>query len=97
MQIVAYILAIWSWVVIGVLITFLWRIAFFYQKTSGQRVGPWLVLIPAALLAAGSILYLVFDVGFVGRPIADLLLFSGGLSLVVFGIHLRELMTGERQ
>ena len=97
MQIVAYILAIWSWLVIGVLIAFLWRVAFFYQKTSGQRVGQWLVLIPATLMAAGSILYLVYDVGFIGRSIADLLLFSGGLSLVIFGIHLRELMTGERQ
>ena len=97
MQIVAYILAIWSWLVIGVLIAFLWRVAFFYQKTSGQRVGQSLVLIPAALMAAGSILYLVYDVGFIGRSVADLFLFGGGLSLVVFGIHLRELMTGERQ
>jgi hypothetical protein len=97
MQIVAYILAIWSWLVIGVLIAFLWRVAYFYQKTSGQRVGQLLVLVPAVLLAAGSILYLVGDVGFVGNPVADLLLFSGGLSLVVFGVHLRELMTGERQ
>jgi hypothetical protein len=97
MQIVAYILAIWSWFVIGILIAFLWRVAFFYQKTSGQRVGQSLVLIPAVLLAAGAILYLVYDVGFIGRPVADLFLFSGGLSLVVFGIHLRELMTGERQ
>ena len=97
MQIVEYMLAIWSWILIGVLIAFLWRVAFFYQKTSGQRVGQWLVLIPAVLLVAGSILYLVYDVRFIGIPVADLLLFSGGLSLVIFGIHLRELMTGERQ
>lgn len=97
MQIVEYILAVWAWIVIGVLVVFLWRIAFFYQKTSGQRVGHGLVLIPAALLAAGSILYLVRDVRFIGEPVADLLLFAGGLLLVVFGIHLRELMTGERQ
>jgi hypothetical protein len=97
MQIVAYILAIWSGTVTGVLIFFLWRVAYFYQKTSGQRVGQWLASVPAVLLAAGVILYLVYDVRFIGEPVADLLLFGGGLALVVFGIHLRELMTGERQ
>ena len=60
-------------------------------------MGQWLTLVPAVLLAAGAILYLVCDVGFIGEPVADLLLFGGGLSLVAFGIHLRELMTGERQ
>ena len=49
MQIVAYILAIWSCTVTGVLIFFLWRVAYFYQKTSGQRVGQWLVFVPAVL------------------------------------------------
>ena len=97
MPIVEYILAIWSWVVIGVLLVFLWRIAYFYQKTSGQRVGYHLFVAAALLLTAGAVWYLVFDVGFTGEPFADLLLFGGGLLLFAFGSRLQELMTGERR
>ena len=97
MQILEYILAIWSWVVIGVLIVFLWRIAYFYQKTSGQRVGYYLLGAAALLLAAGAIWYLVANVEFTGEPIADALLFVGGLLFFLFGGRLQELMTGERR
>jgi hypothetical protein len=97
MQILEYILAIWSWVVIGVLIVFLWRIAYFYQKTSGQRVGYHLLVVAVLLLTAGAIWYLVASVEFTGEPGADLLLFGGGLLFFVFGGRLQELMTGERR
>jgi hypothetical protein len=96
MLILEYILAIWSWVVVGVLIVFLGRIAYFYQKTSGQRVGYYLLIVAALLLAAGAVWYLVANVEFTGEPIADVLLFGGGLLLFVFGGRLQELMTGER-
>lgn len=97
MQIVALILAIYAWVAIGLLLVFLGRIAYFYEKTSGQRVGYYLLLIPALLLAAGVAWYLVCNVEFTGRPVADLLLFSGGVVLFLFGSHLHSLMTGERR
>ena len=97
MQIVQYVLAICSWIVIGMLLVFLGRIAYFYQKTSGQRVGHYLLLIPALALAAGAIYYLVSNVEFTAEPVADLLLFGGGLLLILFGLHLQELMTGERR
>jgi hypothetical protein len=96
-MIVEYILAIWSWVVIGVLVVFLWRIAYFYQKMSGQQVGYYLLIVAILLLVIGAVLYLIFDVGFTGEPVADLLLFGGGLLLFVFGGRLQELMTGERR
>lgn len=97
MQIVALILAIYAWAAIGMLLVFLGRIAYFYEKTSGQRVGYYLLPIPALLLIAGAVWYLVRDVGFTGQPIADLLLFGGGVLLGLFGSRLHELMTGERR
>jgi hypothetical protein len=97
MILLEYVLAIWSWVVIGVLIVFLWRIAYFYQKTSGHRVGHYLLVAAALLLAGGALWYLVADVEFTGEPGADLLLFVGGILIFVFGGHLQELMTGERR
>ena len=96
-MILEYVLAIWSWIVIGLLIVFLWRIAYFYQKTSGQRVGYYLLIVAALLLTGGAVWYLVADVGFTGEPAADLLLFGGGILIFVFGGRLQELMTGERR
>ncbi len=96
-MIVEYVLAIWSWVVIGVLVVFLWRIAYFYQKTSGQRVGYYLLIVATLLLVVGAVWYLISDVGFTGEPVADLLLFGGGLLFFIFGGRLQELMTGERR
>lgn len=93
----AYILSIWSWVVIGVLGVFLWRIAYFYQEMSGQKVGYYLLIVAMLLLVAGAVWYLVFDVGFTGEPVADLLLFGGGFLFFIFGGRLQELMTGERR
>jgi hypothetical protein len=97
MHTLALILAIYAWAAVGMLLFFLGRIAYFYQKTSGQRVGYYLLVIPALLLAAGAVWYLTCDVGFTGQPIADLLLFSGGVLLGLFGARLHTLMTGERQ
>jgi hypothetical protein len=97
MQILEYILTIWAWVVISVLLVFLWRIAYFYQKTSGQPVGYHFLIIAALLMLGGAIVYLIFNVGFTGQPVADLMLFGGGLLFFVFGGRLQELMTGERR
>lgn len=97
MRIVALVLAVYAWAAVGVLLIFLGRIAFFYEKTSGQRVHYQLLPIPALLLGAGAIWYLVCDVEFTGQPVADLLLFGGGILLGLFGSRLHELMTGERR
>jgi hypothetical protein len=96
-QIIKYALMLYSWVAIGMLIVFLGRIAYFYEKTSGQRVGYYLVVVPALLLAAGAVWYIVRRVEFTGEPVGDLLLFFGGLLLFLFGGRLQELMTGERR
>lgn len=97
MEIIKYILVIYSWAAIGILLVFLGRIAYFYEKTSGQQTRYYLLFLPALLLIGGAGWYLVKNVEFTGQPISDLLLFGGGLSLSIFGIRLQEFMTGERK
>jgi hypothetical protein len=97
MEIIKYALAVYSWVGIGVLIFFLGRIAYFYEKTSGQQTGYYFLLIPAVILAVGVVWYLIYSIEFTGQPIGDLLLFGGGVLLFVFGTRLQEFMTGERR
>ena len=96
MRVVKTILTIYSWAGIGVLLVFLWRIAYFYERTSGQRVRYHFLLLPASLLAVGVIWYLRYSEEFIGQPVGDLLLCSGGGLLFLFGFHLQGLMTGER-
>ena len=90
-------LTIYSSVVIGILIVFLWRVAYFYEKTSGYRVGHYFFALPALLLMAGVIWYLRQGGEFTGQPIGDLLLFGGGALLCILGSRLQTLMTGERE
>ena len=89
-------LTIYSSVAVGILIVFLWRVAYFYEQTSGHRVGHHFFALPALLLAAGVIWYLKYGGEFTGQPVGDLLLFSGGALLCILGSRLQELMTGER-
>jgi hypothetical protein len=58
-------------------------------------VGHRFLLLPGALLAAGVVWYLRYDVDFLGRPVGDLLLFTGGTLLILFASRLQSLMTGE--
>lgn len=97
MHAIKFILAAWSFGIIGILLFFMWRVAYFYEKTSGQRVGYYLLIIPVLSLAAGAIWYLFHNVGFVGEPVGDLLLLIGGVALFLFCVHLQEVMTGERR
>ena len=90
------ILMAYSWIVVGVLIIFLWRIAFFYEKTSERWVGHYLVMIPGLVLLAGVVRYLVVGKPLVGDSVGDILLFVGGLGMTVFGMRLQRLMTGEQ-
>jgi hypothetical protein len=96
MQIAKTILSIYAWVVVGALSFFLWRIAEFYERASGQRVGQRFLALPAVLLAAGVIWYILHNSDFVGQPLGDLLLFSGGILLLLFSNRLEKLMTGEK-
>ena len=94
MEMMQHLLAAYSWVVVGVLLVFLWRIAWFYEKASERRVGYNALLIPGLLLTAGAVSYMVLGIDFVGEFVGDLLLFGGGVGLWLFGSRLQSLMTG---
>ena len=97
MQVLKYVLTCYAWVVTGLLLFFLGRIAYFYEQTSGERIGYRFLLLPALLLMGGMVWYFVADIEFTGQPVGDLLLFGGGISLGLFGMRLQEFMTGERR
>jgi hypothetical protein len=90
------ILAVYAWLVVGMLLLFLWRIAGFYATASGQPVRHRFLVLPGVLLAAGAIWYLLNNRDFVGEPVGDLLLFGGGGLLFLFSNRLERMMTGER-
>ena len=83
-----------AWGVICALIVVLYRIARFYQITSGRRSLYRWFLAPLILLAAA----MVIDVFVVGGPnlTGDALLLLGGVSLIGLGYNLLRLMTGSR-
>ena len=88
------ILLLIAWAVICVLIAVLYRIARFYQITSGRRSLYRWFLVPLVLLAAAA----VTDLLIVGEPNVwgDALLLLGGASLIGLGYNLLRLMTGSR-
>jgi len=83
-----------AWGVICALVLVLFRIARFYQITSGRRSRYQWFGVPLVLLAAAA----VVDVLFVGKPnvLSDALLLVGGASLIGLGYNLLRLMTGSR-
>ena len=88
------ILLLIAWAVICVLIAVLYRIARFYQITSGRRSLYRWFLVPLVLLAAAA----VTDLLIVGQPNVwgDMLLLLGGASLIGLGYNLLRLMTWSR-
>jgi len=96
-DVIKFVLLIYSWVGVGVLLLFLGRIAYFYEKTSGQITGYQFLVLPVLLLAGGVIVYLRYGREFTGYAAGDLLLFSGGALLVFLGLRLQDFMTGERR
>ena len=83
-----------AWGVICALIAVLYRVARFYQITSGRRSLYRWFLLPLALLAAA----VVVDLLVIGGPnlVGDALLLLGGISLIGLGYNLLRLMTGSR-
>ncbi|MGD2144920.1 MAG: hypothetical protein PVF54_10615 [Anaerolineae bacterium] len=96
LEVAKQVLVVYSWVMIGALLFFLWSIARFYEKASGQRVWHRLLALPTMVLGAGAVWYLGHNVDFVGQPVADLFLFTAGVLLFLFSNRLERLMTGER-
>jgi hypothetical protein len=82
-----------AWAVISALIVVLYRIARFYQITSGRRSRYQWFSLPLALLAAAAVVNVVAS----GPNLAgDALLLLGSVSLIGLGYSLLRLMTGSR-
>lgn len=88
------ILLLTAWGVICALIAVLYRIARFYEITSGRRSLYRWFLVPLILLAAAA----VINVLVAGGPnlIGDVLLLVGAGSLIGLGYNLLRMMTGSR-
>jgi hypothetical protein len=82
-----------AWGVVGVLLVVLYRIARFYQITSGRRSRYRWFAMPLVLLAASAVIGVFVDGPSV---IGDALLLGGGISLFILGYNLLRLMTGSR-
>jgi len=85
-----------AWGGVGVLIFLLYRIAHFYQVTSGQSTRYRLFVVPLALLLLGGLRYaLVGDWN--GDVIGNTLQLAGGAALIAMGLFLVRRMTGGRR
>ena len=94
MHVLIVTLAAISWIGAGMLCFFLWKIARFYERSSGESARAWLFALPMVLLPAGAACYLLMETSFVGVPAGDLLLFAGGVILVLASSMLQQIMVG---
>ncbi|HEC33229.1 MAG TPA: hypothetical protein ENI37_00750 [Chloroflexi bacterium] len=90
------IIALLTWAGIGFLTFMLWRIARFYERSSGRRAYSYLFLPPLLFLPAGAGYYILWDVDFVGSAPGDLLFLVGGVFLIIAAVLLGQVMVGER-
>ena len=83
-----------AWSIVCVLILVLYRVARFYQLTSGRASRYQWFLIPLLLFAAAAVVHLING----AKPdlIADVLLLLGSIGLIGLGYNLLRLMTGSR-
>ncbi len=88
-------LSLYIWIAVCALMIILYRIARFYQKTSGRRSYYQLFSVPIVLLLAGGLRYVWLSI-FVGDTLGDLLMVLGGLCLIGLGYYTLRLMTGGR-
>jgi len=96
MDLIASILTCIAWLGVGALLLILYRIAHFYQATSGQSTHYQLFLAPLTLLLVGGIRYvLVGDVA--GDMLGDSAQLAGGVALIILGASLVQMMTGGRR
>ena len=85
-----------SWAGISLSAFFLWRIARFYEQSSGEKAYSWLFTLPMILLPVGAAAYLISGATFFGIPLGDALMFAGGLALLLASTMLQQIMMGER-
>lgn len=96
MTIITKLLTLFIWTGIAALLLLIYRIARFFQFTTGVRSHYRLFLVPLVLFLAAMVRYLLVDSGFAGDVLGDFLFFSGGVCLCLMGYYLLKLMTGGR-
>ena len=96
-QVFDTLLTIYVWIVAVVIIFFLFLIARFFQRKSGQRSYFELYVVPAVLFLMAGARYLFWGTSYVGDPIADCLLFFAGATTIGLSSYLFILMTGGRR
>jgi hypothetical protein len=96
MDLISRFLTLIAWGGVGVLIFLLYRIAHFYQVTSGQPTRYRLFVIPLALLLLGGLRYAVVG-DWNGDVIGNTLQLAGGAALIAMGVFVLRKMTGGRR
>jgi hypothetical protein len=92
----AKLLTLYIWLGVAAVLMLLYRIAHFYQITTGIRSYYRFFLVPVVFFLAGMVRILFANVGFAGDVLGDLLFFLGGISASLIGYFLLRLMTGGR-
>lgn len=93
---VSFILTIYNWSVVCVLLFFLFLIAKFYEKKSGQRSYYTAFLVSIAFFIFTTYRYASMIPAITGDVLGDLARFGGGLILGIFGLLLLNFMMGGR-
>lgn len=96
MSLTSIILSIYIWSAVGVLLFFLFAIARFYEKKSGQRTFSFAFLIAAMMFGVGMLRHIFLIPAIGGDLWVDTLRFIGGLIVAGCGFFLLRLMTGGR-
>ena len=93
---ISRLLTLITWGGAGALIFLLYRIAHFYQVTSGQSTRYRLFVIPLALLLLGGLRYATVS-DWNGDVIGNTLQLVGGAALIAMVVFLVRRMTGGRR
>jgi hypothetical protein len=89
-------LTLYSWFPLAALLGFLLLIARFYQKFSGKRTYFHWLIVPVVAFGVASVRYAGLN-RLTGDWVADLLLAVGGITLVMFSLHLGRTMLKQRE
>lgn len=96
MTVINTILTIYSWVIIGILLFFLFSIARFYERKSGRRSYYMAYIIPIVLFLLAAFRYAFLAPAISGDMWSDAMRFLGGITVGGFGFFLLRLMVGGR-
>ena len=97
MNILCAAMSFYSWSLAVVVIIFMYLIGRFFEEKAGQRSYYQAFLIPMVLFILGALRYLVYTDDFVGDMLGDVMLFGGGLALILGSHYLLSLMVGGKK